>query len=216
MERPELAQWRLVDFVKELAAGTPMPGGGCAVAVAGALAAALGALAAKISDKRRATEESRRVFAPLLQELEEAQEALLQLADEDALAYQEVVLALRRPRSTPAEQKSRRQAVQQAFLAASRPPLALARWGLRLLELAVTLAREGERVILADIGVMGYLAQAVVQGGWVNVQANLQMAPPAAPETAKLRQELEDLTARLPGLAADFAALLAQRLQDWK
>lgn len=213
MDKPELAKWRIVDFVRELAAGTPMPGGGCAVAVTGALAAALGALAAKISDKKRSETTEQQSLAPLIQELEAAHEELLELVDADALAYQEVVKALRLPRDSAPAQERRRQAVQAAFVVASRPPLALARWGLKLLEMALVLTQQGERVILADVGVMGYLAQAVVQGGLVNIWANLKMAPATDPEVTSLEQEAQELGERLTALAPRFAALLSQRLK---
>lgn len=213
MHKPDLARWRLADFVRELAAGTPLPGGGCAVAVAGALAAALGALAAKITARRQPGDQEGG-GPELLDQLESAQTALLELADEDAMAYQEVVQALRLPRTTGAEQERRRQSVQQAFLTASGPPLALARWGSKLLEWALILVRQGDRVILADVGVMGYLAQAVIQGGLVNVAANLRMVPPQDPRAQTLQREAESLAETLAADGPLFQQLLQQRLQE--
>ena len=55
MDRPGFPQWTILNFVEQLAEGTPMPGGGCAVSVAGALAAALGSLSGQISLKKRLT-----------------------------------------------------------------------------------------------------------------------------------------------------------------
>lgn len=211
MQKPDLANWRVADFVKELAAGSPLPGGGCAVAVVGALAAALGALAAKISGKRGA-ESTAGLWPALITQLEAAQTALLALIDEDALAYQKVVEALRLPRATAAEQERRRRAVQAAFLTASGPPLALARWGRRLLAWSLTLVQQGDRVILADVGVMGYLAQAVIQGGLVNVAANLALAAPQDPQAGLLAREAQELTEFLAECGPRFHRLLEQRL----
>ena len=52
MDKPNFPRWTIFNFVEQLAEGTPMPGGGCAVSVVGALASALGSLSGQISLKK--------------------------------------------------------------------------------------------------------------------------------------------------------------------
>ncbi|MGQ9919812.1 MAG: cyclodeaminase/cyclohydrolase family protein [Desulfobacca sp.] len=211
MDRPNFPQWTILAFVEQLAEGTPLPGGGCAVSVAGALAAALGSLSGQISRRRAANSDQQAALAAVQPQIEQARQTFLDLIDADALAYHEVVLARRLPRATPAEQQQRDLAIIQAFARACGPPLDMARLGLEVLGWATLLADSGSPVILADVGVMGFLALAVVQGGLVNVFANLTMMA-GAPEADALHREAAALKTRAEAHSRDFAALLYRRL----
>lgn len=193
MEPPGFPQWSIDTFIKQLAKGTPLPGGGCAVALAGALAAALGSLAAQLSSRGHQLSEDNRRSIDFLEKIREQQSAFLNFLDADALAYQEVIKARRLPRQTPEERQLRKAALETAFLKACEPPLQMASRGLELLHRAITLADNGNPVTLADVGVMGFLARAVVQGALINVFSNLSMIPePAQSKIVRERaQELE-------------------------
>jgi len=213
MERPNFPQWTILNFVEQLAEGTPLPGGGCAVSVAGALAAALGSLSGQISRRRAGDAHQQADLAAIQSHLEQARQTFLDLIDADALAYHEVVLARRLPRRTAGEQAQRAAAVIQAFAQACETPLAMARLGLELLQWATHLAEKGNPVIMADVGVMGFLAWAVVQGGLVNVFANLTMMADA-PAAAAIRAEAQALKTAVASQGQIFAQTLYGRLED--
>ena len=213
MDRPNFPHWTIMAFVEQLAEGTPLPGGGCAVSVAGALAAALGSLSGQISQRRAAGGQEQAVLAAMQPQLERARQTFLELIDADALAYHEVVLARRRPHRTAAERSERAAAISQAFERACEPPLAMARLGLEVLQWAAHLAANGNSVVMADVGVMGFLAWAVVHGGVVNVFANLTMMA-AAEAAAALRAEAAALKSAAAQQGAAFAQLLYGRLED--
>lgn len=211
MDRPNFPQWTILAFVEQLAEGNPLPGGGCAVSVAGALAAALGSLSGQIS-LRKAVEPGRQAALATIQpQIERARQTFLDLIDADALAYHEVVLARRLPRRTAAEQEQRAEAIAQAFGRACGPPLEMSRLGLEVLSWATLLAEKGSPVILADVGVMGFLALAVIHGGLVNVFANLTMMA-GAPPAAEVHREAAALKTAAEQHGRDFAALLYSRL----
>lgn len=175
MDKPNFPRWTIINFVEQLAEGTPMPGGGCAVAVAGALASALGALSGQISLKKESDAAYKEVLGDLRPQMDRAQERFLDLIDADALAYHEVVLARRLPAKTPEEKTTRAAAITKAFSQACEPPRQMARLGLEVLEWAVLLGQRGSPIILADVGVMGFLAIAAVHGGIINIRSNLTM-----------------------------------------
>lgn len=195
-------------FVEQLAEGTPLPGGGCAVALAGALAAALGALAARIIARREADPGSRQSLEELLAGLTRHQQSFLELIDADALAYHGVVEARRQPRRSPGETAARQELIARAYLQACEPPEQMARQGLDLLDWAITLAGAGNPVVQADVGVMGFLAAAVVRGALVNIASNLAMAGDR-PEAAARRAAARDWQARVAVRSREFALLLA-------
>lgn len=207
MDRPNFPQWTILAFVEQLAEGTPFPGGGCAVSVVGALAAALGSLSGQISLRKAADPAQQAVLAAVQPQIERARQTFLDLIDADALAYHEVVLARRLPRATAAEQQQRDQAILQAFARACGPPLDMARLGLQVLDWATLLAKKGSPVVLADVGVMGFLALAVVHGGLVNVFANLTMMA-NSPEAAALQKEAAALKSAAEERSREFAASL--------
>lgn len=211
MDRPNFPQWTILAFVEQLAEGSPLPGGGCAVSVAGALAAALGSLSGQISLRKAADSTQQTVVAAVQSDMAQARQTFLDLIDADALAYHEVVLARRLPRRTEAEELHRAAAIAQAFERACVPPLAMARLGLEVLAWASLLATEGSPVILADVGVMGFLAQAVVHGGLVNVFSNLTMMT-GTPQAPPLRAEAAALKTAAEVRGQEFAKLLYARL----
>ena len=195
--------------METLAEGTPLPGGGCAVALAGALAAALGALSARIMAKRPPEGVTKDSLTDLVAAINRHQEAFLDQIDADALAYHGVVEARRLPRRNPGEAAQRERAIAAACRKACEPPDEMARQGLDLLQWALDLGRGRNLVVLADIGVMGYLAGAVVQGALINIHANLGMAGDFD-EVAARRTATRNLEARWRAARGGFEALMQE------
>jgi formiminotetrahydrofolate cyclodeaminase len=215
MERPNFPRWTIMNFVEQLAEGTPMPGGGCAVSVVGALAAALGSLSGLISFKKETDPNQKDLLHDLAPQMDRARQTFLDLIDADALAYQGVVLARRLPHRTAEEKTARDTAIIQAFAQACDPPRQMAKLGLEVLAWAVMLGRKGNRVILADVGVMGFLAVAVVHGGVINILSNLSMMAGAS-QSPELRQEAEKLREMLEKQSRVFTELIYRQMGDDK
>jgi formiminotetrahydrofolate cyclodeaminase len=207
MDRPNFPLWTITNFVEQLAEGTPMPGGGCAVAVVGALAAALGSLSGQICLKKEADPAQQDILRDLQPQLDRARQTFLDLIDADALAYHEVVLARRRPHRNDKEKAARTAAISQAFAEACETPKQMAVLGLEVLDRAMRLGRQGSPIILADAGVMGFLAVAVVHGGIINILSNLTMMA-GAPQELELREEAEGLRQSLEKRSREFQELI--------
>lgn len=200
-----------MNFVEQLAEGTPMPGGGCAVSVVGALAAALGSLSGQISLKKESDPDQKELLHNLAPQMDRVRQTFLNLIDADALAYQEVVLARRLPHETAEEKTTRAAAIIQAFAEACEPPRQMAKLGLEVLAWAVMLGRKGNPVILADVGVMGFLAVAVVHSGVINILSNLTMMAGAS-QAPELRQEAEKLREMLEKRSREFTELIYRQM----
>jgi formiminotetrahydrofolate cyclodeaminase len=215
MERPNFPRWTIMNFVEQLAEGTPMPGGGSAVSVVGALAAALGSLSGLISFKKETDPDQKDLLHDLAPQMDRARQTFLDLIDADALAYHGVVLARRLPHRTAEEKTARDTAIIQAFAQACDPPRQMAKLGLEVLAWAVMLGRKGNRVILADVGVMGFLAVAVVHGGVINILSNLSMMAGAS-QSPELRQEAEKLREMMEKQSRVFTELIYRQMGDDK
>jgi len=211
MDRPGFAQWTILAFVEQLAEGGPMPGAGCAVSVAGALAAALGSLSNQISLKKESNPALKDLLVGMQPQIDQARRKFFDLIDADALAYHEVVKARRLPRDSEGEVNKREAAITQAFAQACEPPRQMAHLGLEVLAWAQTLAQKGNPVILADVGVMGFLAVAVVHGGLINIFSNLTMMADN-PVSQSLRSEAEGLRQVLEHRRREFFALIYRQV----
>jgi glutamate formiminotransferase/formiminotetrahydrofolate cyclodeaminase len=161
---PSLDGW-----IDELAGGAPTPGGGSAAALAGTLAAALVAMVARLTVGKKAYAAVAAQAREIVAEAEQLRGELRLLVDEDAAAYEGVSRAYKIPKADA----GRAQAIDDALLAAARPPAEVVKRGRRLLALAQTIEQIGNQNAVSDARVAGMLARTAIDGATENVNANL-------------------------------------------
>ena len=161
---PTLDEW-----MDALAGASPTPGGGSAAALAGALAAALVAMVARLTIGRKAYAAVEAEARAVLADAEQLRAELRRLVDEDAAAYEGVSRAYQIPKGDP----RRAQAIDDALLAAARPPAEVVRRAGRLLALAQTMEQIGNKNAVSDARVAGMLAKTAIDGATENVNVNL-------------------------------------------
>jgi methenyltetrahydrofolate cyclohydrolase len=144
------------DFLDQLAARTPTPGGGGAAAVTGAMAAGLVAMAARFSVSQLPG------AGDLADQADELRLMAAQLADMDAQVYA-AVLATRGP-----ERK-------EALLAAAMVPLEIAAIGARVAALAVRVAEGGNPNLRGDVVTGALLAAASARSAACLVDINVRL-----------------------------------------
>ena len=180
---------RVGEFLDELAAARPAPGGGSAAALAVALAAALCAMTADLS-ARQLTQ------AP---QLAAESRGLLRraapLAQADADAYGGVLAALRAPGQPDGQQREER--VSAALGRASEVPLEVAEIGDRVATLAADIADRGNPAVRGDAFAAAQLAAAAARTAAALVQINLAETPadPRPALAASLAAHAERLAA---------------------
>lgn len=160
-------------FLDNLAAGTPVPGGGSASAYAGAMGAALVAMVARLSQGKKKYAE----VEPRMEEIETAAEdyrkSLTEAVAKDSAAFTAVMTAYKMPKDSPEEKLGRSKAIQNATLQAVMVPLEVAASCVNLISLAAEVAEKGNKKALADAGAGAALARAAYTGAAMNVQINL-------------------------------------------
>lgn len=166
---PRSAGPSLDGWIEELAGSAPTPGGGSAAALAGTLAAALVAMVARLTIDRKAYAAVDAQAREILAEAEQLRGELRRLVDEDATAYEGVGRAYKIPKDDP----RRAQVIDDALLAAARPPAEVVKRGRRLLALAQTIEQIGNQNAVSDARVAGMLARTAIDGATENVNANL-------------------------------------------
>ena len=194
-----LSDLTIRELTTRLASRDPIPGGGSAAALAGAVGASLVSMVVELSVGRpdAAAHEATLREAGAAAALR--RDALLELAEEDAVAYASVMRARRLPKETEADREARARALRTAMVEAVRVPLRTAEVAAEVLELAQTVAPIGNRNAVSDAGVAAQLAAASVRGALLNVRINL----PHLPADEPLRDSAPGDIARLERLATE-------------
>jgi glutamate formiminotransferase/formiminotetrahydrofolate cyclodeaminase len=178
-------------FSDELSSDTPVPGGGSAAAYAGAMGAALAAMVARIAAKKDDAERLR----DFVEEMDNLRGDFLRLVDDDSAAYGRAAEAMKLPRKTEDEKRSRQERMQAALLAASRVPLEVAKTARRLLEACERGVQIASPMTASDVGVGALMAEAALRGAALNVMINLA----SVKDPAQVKALSEDLDRALEG-----------------
>jgi methenyltetrahydrofolate cyclohydrolase len=189
----------LAQLLDAFASNQPVPGGGSAAALAGAVGASLLIMVAGLPKTRHGTDEERSALTAAAARLRPLRDELASLIDRDSEAYTSVINAYRLPRSTDAEQAARRDAIDEAMRAATEAPLATIRACERAMREAEVIASSGAASASSDVAVGIELLKTAARGAGMNVDTNLaavkddEYVKRASQEQRDLEQAIEDL-----------------------
>jgi formiminotetrahydrofolate cyclodeaminase len=160
-------------FISSLASGEPTPGGGAAAAVAGSLGGALVAMVSALSEGRPKYADHQALLAEARSAGARLADRLLDLADEDANAFDAFGVAMKMPRETDDEKAARTAAIQAAARGATEAPFKTVQACLEVAALAEALAGRSNRNASSDLEVAGLMAAAGARAAAANVYVNL-------------------------------------------
>ena len=165
----------LASYLDALAAATPAPGGGSAAGVTGAMGAALVEMVAGLSLAKPdvASAEHSGLQRTALERARSARVDLLQLAEDDAVAYGAFMEALRLPKTTSDERTARTSAISAAAQRAAEVPLATLRATVAVAEAARSMLDKSLLAAASDLEVAARFARASGESAAENVEANL-------------------------------------------
>jgi len=207
-----LAELTLDELLERLSSSAPIPGGGSAAAIAGAMAASLVAMVAALTVGRAEYAEAEPMARELGATAASVRDELIELAQRDSEAYEAVVHARRLPRDSDEHRAARAASLADAVRLAAEVPLRTARVAVRAVELAAGIAPIGNRNAASDAGVAAQLASAAVRGAILNVRINLPYLPADAPFRLETPAELARLEATAMDREAAALADVAARL----
>ena len=183
--------YALADLLDAFASNDPVPGGGSAAALTGALGVSLLIMVAGLPKTRTGAPEEAADLSRASARLRPLRESLQELIDRDAAAYQGVVAAYRLPKSSNEEQAHRTQAIAEAMRAATETPLDTMRLCQQALEGAAIVAVNGLGSASSDVAVAIELLLTAAKGAAMNVDANLPALKDRAEQVRLERKELE-------------------------
>lgn len=166
------AEHSIQEYLKVLSSKAPVPGGGGASALAGALGSALGMMVANLTIGKKRYADVEEEMKQLLGELEEIREDFVRLADEDALVFAPLSAAYSLPASTEEEKAYKDEVMEKNLLAASLVPIRIMEKTGRVLEILGELAAKGSRLAVSDVGVAVSFVRGALLGAVMNVYIN--------------------------------------------
>lgn len=189
----------MAELLDAFASNQPVPGGGSASALAGAVGASLLIMVAGLPKTRHGTDEERAALTAAGVRLRPLRDELASLVDRDSEAYTSVINAYRLPKSNDAEQAARREAIAAAMRAATEAPLATMRACERVMREAETVATGGAPSAASDVAVAIELLKTAARGAALNVDTNLA-AVKDTDYASRVSQERHDLEQALENL----------------
>ena len=160
-------------FSNKLASKAPIPGGGGAAALVGALAAALSSMVANLTLGKKKYEAVQPEMSELLFDTEILRHNLMQLVEEDAMAFEELIQAYKMPKTTEDELSAYKQVLSEKSIEAAEVPWKIAELCGKVLLMADRAAEFGNTQAVSDAAVSALLARAALRSACYNVRINL-------------------------------------------
>ncbi len=168
-----LINMKLDEFADVTASEFPAPGGGSIAAYMGALGAALGTMVANLSAHKRGWDDRWEEYSDWAEKGAVYYKALVNMVDEDTIAFNNIMLAFRLPKKTDEEKVIRLKAIQDATKNAINVPFKIMELSLASMEVMKAMADIGLQASVSDAGVGALAAKAAIHGAFMNVKINM-------------------------------------------
>lgn len=160
------------NFIDALASKEPVPGGGGAASLGGAIGIALGSMVGNLTLGKKKYAHVEEDIKVLLDKAERLQEEMLSLIDKDADAFEPLAKAYRLPKETEEQRNKKDLVMEEALLKASLVPLEIMEKSLSCMEILNELEEKGTQIAISDIGVGIQFCKAALLSASMNVFIN--------------------------------------------
>lgn len=168
----KLVSMNLRAFANETAAESPAPGGGSVSAYMGALGISLATMVANLSSHKKGWDDRWEEFSKYAEKGQQLKDELLNLVDEDTMAFNRIMESFSLPKSTEEEKRLRTQAIQVATKNAIEVPLRVMQRSVESMEIISAMVKEGNPNSVSDAGVGALAARSAALGAYLNVKIN--------------------------------------------
>ena len=165
----------VTEFTLQLSSKAPVPGGGGAAALAGALGAALGGMVANLTIGKPKYADVEDEIQELKVAAYRIQKDLLALIEKDAEVFAPLAGAYRMASGTDEEKAEKDRVMQACLKQASLAPLEIMEKCAETLLLLEKFAEKGSVLAVSDAGCGAVLSKAALQAAWLNVRINIRI-----------------------------------------
>lgn len=160
------------DFTEVLASKAPVPGGGGASALVGALGMALGNMVGALTVGKKKYAAVEEEIKALMAQAETLQTELLSLVEKDAEVFAPLAAAYSMPKETEEEKAEKARVMEIVLKDACSVPLEIMEKCCKAIDLHREFAAKGSVLAVSDAGVGVIFAKAALQGASLNVFIN--------------------------------------------
>jgi len=198
-------------FVEILSTPTPTPGGGSAAAYAGAMGAALVSMVSglTIGKKKYADVEAEMQAVRVM--AEKLRRELHQAVDDDASAFEALMGTFRLPKDTEEQKTARQAAIIQATMNAAHVPLHTVEDAVKVMELAIKCARNGNVNAISDAMSGFAMCRAALTAAAYNVRININSLGDVSSSGGRMLQELAELEKKADELEVEIKSVMKER-----
>ena len=161
----------LIEFTEALASRQPVPGGGGASALAGALAASLAAMVGNLTSGKKKFADSEDERNRLIAQAEQLRQQLLDGIEEDAKAFYPLSQAYSLAKEDPAREET----LEKCLRDAAGTPLKILTLADQVLDVLEKMLPISSRLAISDIATAAALAEGCLKGAAVNVLVNSEL-----------------------------------------
>jgi methenyltetrahydrofolate cyclohydrolase len=191
-------------FIEVLASKAPVPGGGGAAAMGGAIGMALSNMVGNLTvGKKKYAAVEEEVIA-LLKEGSTIIEALKELVDRDAEVFEPLSRAYGLPRETPEQIAHKEKVMEECSIEACSVPLEIMRKSYAGIKIHERMGQIGSRLAISDVGCGVVFLKAALLSGQLNVMINLG--------AIKNEKYLEETRTEMTRLVEDGCSIADQTL----
>lgn len=165
-------EMKIQEFLQELSSKQPVPGGGGASALGGALGTALGLMVGNLTVGKKKYAHVEADVLQGMEQLERLQSHFVTLADEDAQVFAPLAQAYRLPSETEKEKEYKDRIMEERLLSACLVPLRIMEDAVEALKVLGELEQKGSIIAISDVGVAVQFIRTALSGAVMNVYIN--------------------------------------------
>ena len=160
------------EFVEVLASKAPVPGGGGASALVGAVGTALGNMVGSLTVGKKKYADVEDEMWELKAKCDQLQKDFLRLIERDAEVFEPLSKAYGMPRETEEEKAEKASVMEIVLKDACSVPMEIMEKCCEAIDLIVEFAAKGSKLAISDAGVGAAFCKAALQGASLNVYIN--------------------------------------------
>ena len=187
------------EFVDVLGSKAPVPGGGGASALVGAVGTALGNMVGALTVGKKKYADVEEEMKELMAKATTLQDELLHLIERDAEVFEPLSKAYGMPRETEEEKAEKARVMEIVLKDACSVPMEIMEKCCEAIDLIVEFAAKGSALAISDAGVGAAFCKAALQGASLNVYINTK--------SMKNREYAEELNAKCDAMLEKYTKI---------
>ena len=190
---------KCTEFVEVLASKAPVPGGGGASALVGAIGTALCNMVGSLTVGKKKYAAVEAAISGLMEKATELQNALLELIEKDAEVFEPLSRAYGLPKETEEERAEKARVMEGCLRDACSVPMDIMRRCCEVIDLIGVFAEKGSVLAVSDAGVAAACCKGALKGASLNVYINTK--------SMKNREYAEELNKECDGMLAKYGPM---------